>query len=174
MLKSKEIWKDIKGYKLIYQVSNFGNIKRLKGYGCKKEHLLKPNISATVNYLLVCLCKNGKAKRFLLHRLVALNFLNNLNNYPQVCHKDGNPKNNNLENLYWGNQSMNEEDKKRHGTWQGGENNGYAKLSETQVIKIRLLYKRGKFGYLKVAKMFGVSSSTIRNIILRKIWKHIR
>jgi hypothetical protein len=44
---------------------------------------------------------------FLIHRLVGLYFLDNLNQYPNVCHEDNNPSNNSVHNLYWGTQSMN-------------------------------------------------------------------
>lgn len=52
-------------------------------------------------YLYVDLYNNGKHKRFFVHRLVAEAFIENPNNKPFVNHKDGNPKNNNVENLEW-------------------------------------------------------------------------
>lgn len=50
---------------------------------------------------------NGLKHRRKVHRLVALTFLSNPQNYPVVCHKDNNPQNNSISNLYWGTQSMN-------------------------------------------------------------------
>lgn len=50
---------------------------------------------------------NGKRKNFYRHRLVAIIYINNPNNYPQVCHKDNNPTNNRVNNLYWGTAKMN-------------------------------------------------------------------
>lgn len=93
----KEIWKDIKEYEGLYQVSNFGRIKSLPRKGTYAR-ILKPSTNKD-GYLQVHLCKNGKLKTFLVHRLVAEAFLDNPNNLPQVNHKDENPQNNNVENL---------------------------------------------------------------------------
>ena len=101
-----EIWKDIVGYEGLYQVSNLGNVKRLKGYKGRgkgyivEEHLIKPSISSN-GYQNVVLCKNGKTKTFTMHRLVAIAFLYNSDNLPQVNHKDENKLNNCVDNLEW-------------------------------------------------------------------------
>lgn len=95
---NKEIWKDIKGYEEIYQVSNLGNIKRMKTNKILKslKHGKKEN-----EYLMVVLSNNGKEKMFYIHRLVAQTFIPNPNNLPQVNHKDGDKTNNFMENLEW-------------------------------------------------------------------------
>lgn len=98
-----EIFKDIKDFKGLYQVSNMGRIKSLK---LKKEKILKPNILKT-GYCIVHLCKDKKRYAKTVHRLVAEHFLKNKNNYDQVNHKDGNKKNNVVENLEWCNESIN-------------------------------------------------------------------
>ena len=95
-----EVWKDIKGYEGMYQISNLGRVKSLK---MKKEHnkyLLKP-YSTKNGYLRVSLSKNNKYKGPLIHRLVAIHFLDNPNNYPEVNHKDENKENNCVNNLEW-------------------------------------------------------------------------
>lgn len=89
-----EIWKDIKGYEGLYLVSNLGDV-----YSCLSNKKLKPG--SDNGYLKVNLCKNNKVKQFTVHRLVALAFLPNENNYPCVNHKDENPSNNNVNNLEW-------------------------------------------------------------------------
>lgn len=89
-----EIWRDIEGYPN-YQVSSEGRVKSLK-YG--KEKILK-NIKNNTGYLSVNLCKEGKIKHYLIHRLVAYAFMNNPDNLPQVNHKDENKTNNRVENL---------------------------------------------------------------------------
>lgn len=96
---SNEIFKDIKGYEGLYQVSNLGNIKSLH---CNKEKIMKPTIrSKNYQYYFVGLLKDGKRKYFAIHRLVAMMFIPNPNNYEQVDHLDGNKLNNNVENLEW-------------------------------------------------------------------------
>lgn len=107
----EEIWKDVKGYEGLYQVSNFGRVKRLpysitsrtpKGYVIKrfKGGLLKTSIMAN-GYRRVTLYKDLNVKYIHVHRLVAEAFLPNPNNYPCVNHKDEVKTNNNVNNLEW-------------------------------------------------------------------------
>lgn len=93
-----EIWKDIKGYEG-YKVSNLGNVKSLNYNRTGKEKILKPKKNK--GYLYVNLCKQGKVKFYLVHRLVAQAFIPNPNNYPQINHKDEDKTNNTIQNLEW-------------------------------------------------------------------------
>lgn len=96
-----EIFKDIKGYEGLYQVSNMGNVKSLGNGGSNsKEKILKPQKNYK-NYLFVGLWKQGKRKFYLIHRLVAEAFINNPNNYEEVNHRDEDKTNNTIENLEW-------------------------------------------------------------------------
>lgn len=90
----KEVWKDIKGYEGLYQVSNLGNVKSLR-----KNRYLKINTYS--EYDKVVLYKNKKASIFYIHRLVAENHIDNPNNYNCVNHKDENKRNNRIDNLEW-------------------------------------------------------------------------
>lgn len=105
-----EIWKDIKGYEGLYQVSNFGRIKSLprtyKKRYIDKEIIKKPS-KLPKGYLRVGLSKNGNTKYYFIHRLVADTFIPNLNNYPCVNHKDCNTSNNNVDNLEWNTYEQN-------------------------------------------------------------------
>lgn len=100
----EEIWKDIEGYENIYQVSNLGNVKRLNtttirvdGKKYKRPtKILKP-FKSQKGYLLVDLGK----KTYSVHRLVAIAFIPNPNDLPQVNHKDGDKTNNKVDNLEW-------------------------------------------------------------------------
>ena len=100
-----EIWKDIKGYEGLYQVSNLGRVKSLNGYH-RKEIILKLR-NNLYGYLTIGLSKNNISKRYKVHRLVAETFIPNPNNYEQVNHKDGNKLNNCIDNLEWCNRSYN-------------------------------------------------------------------
>ena len=95
-----EIWKDIKDYEGLYQVSNFGQILSLHYNRSRKCKLLKL-IKTKFGYLRVQLFKDGKGKMFIVHRLVAETFLKNPDNLPQVNHIDENKENNRVDNLEW-------------------------------------------------------------------------
>lgn len=110
----KEIWKDIPGYEGYYQISTFGNVKSIDRtvkqvcgknpskyqYNHYKSVLLKPFYRKD-GYIEVSLCKNKKYKKYLIHRLMGITFLENKYNYPEINHKDENKQNNNLSNLEW-------------------------------------------------------------------------
>ena len=97
-----EIYKDIKGYKGLYQISNYGNVKSL-GNGnsnASVEKVLKNNPDS-YGYPRVCLLKNSKHKYIKTHRLVALHFVKNPKNKPFVNHIDEDKTNNHFSNLEW-------------------------------------------------------------------------
>lgn len=96
----KEIWKDIKGYEGNYQVSNLGNVKSVHYRGSNESKNLVPKCNNS-GRLWVELRSGGRAKQFLIHRLVASAFIENPDNLPQINHIDENPKNNVVSNLEW-------------------------------------------------------------------------
>ena len=110
-----EIWKDVENYEGLYQVSNLGRIKSLErdvfNYrGTLINHMEEKILVPVLNnngYLYVKLCKNGKGKLMLVHRLVAEAFLPNPENKSQVNHKDEVKNNNAVENLEWCTASYN-------------------------------------------------------------------
>ena len=106
---TKEVWKDIKGYEGLYQVSNMGRVKTLAHVTiCKngimlpvKERILEPGKKRN-GYLRVDLCDGrDKTKQFYVHRLVCEAFHKNLENKPCVNHIDENRANNAASNLEW-------------------------------------------------------------------------
>ena len=108
-----EIWKDIEGYEGLYQISSKGRVKSLermkrngRGYQKVPEKILE-GVDNGHGYLRVKLCKEGKVKQPLVHVLVATAFLDNVDNLPEVNHKDENKYNNCMDNLEWCSHSYN-------------------------------------------------------------------
>jgi len=79
-----------------YMVSQYGNVKNIK----KDKELVITNVNG-YNRVVI------RNKTYLIHRLVALCFLDNVNNYGIVHHKDNNKRNNDVSNLEWNTQSYN-------------------------------------------------------------------
>ncbi len=100
----EELWKDVVGYEDSYQISILGKLKR--SYKTKPEKIIKP-IKGHLGYMCYTLSKNAKLKTYRIHRLVALHFIPNPNNLPEVNHKDGNKENYSVENLEWCTRSQN-------------------------------------------------------------------
>lgn len=108
----QEIWKDIKGYEGLYQVSNLGRIKSFHKYRTTNR-IMKPRLKR--GYYQIGLRKDSKRKWYSIHRLVAQAFILNSNNYPIINHKDGNKLNNNVDNLEWCTYSYNSKEAIRLG-----------------------------------------------------------
>lgn len=124
----QEVWKDIKGFEGLYQVSNLGKVKRLERktenksvYGSNKYAIIKERAVKTYKhkngYERVQIYKNKKRYIFSIHRLVAEAFIDNPNNCPNVLHKIAlsNGGSNEATNLYWGTQLDNAKDRKKDG-----------------------------------------------------------
>lgn len=90
-----EEWKTLNEPFEKYAVSNTGLIKTIK------SNKIHSQFERYDGYMQATLHSKGKGKNFKVHRLVAMMFLENENNLPYVNHKDGNKKNNNVDNLEW-------------------------------------------------------------------------
>lgn len=170
-----EIWTPIPGYEEFYEASTEGRIRskdRIKGNGVPlKGRILKPNTDRG-GYLYVRLYRDGGSKYLKIHRLVAMTFIENPQNKPQVNHKNGIRNDNRLENLEWVTCSENH----RHAFDVLGKKGSKAmlgkpsvkrKLTREQVEQI-LMDNRSQE---KIAKDYGVSQETISNIKREKYYK---
>lgn len=89
------IWKDIPNYEGLYQVSNYGDVKNVR-----RNKILR-QCKHRLGYMSVMLYKNKQPKRLMVHRLVAMTFLENCQSLECVNHKDENKSNNHVDNLEW-------------------------------------------------------------------------
>jgi NADH:ubiquinone oxidoreductase subunit len=100
MSVSKEVWKPIKGYEGLYEVSNLGRVRKRVWKEVKGTDFCN-------GYRRVNLNKDGEQKSMLVHRLVAEAFIPNPEGYPIINHIDECPSNNHADNLEWCDQKHN-------------------------------------------------------------------
>ncbi len=166
-----EQWRDVVGYEGLYQVSNFGRVKSFH----KGKVIIRKPVTLSDGYQQVSLDKNGKRKCMGIHVLVAKMFIPNPENKPMVDHYDRNPANNTVRNLSWVTNSENQRRAVELGSKKCGCDNPRSNLSSEQVREIRRLYVRRshEFGSVALAKMFGVSVSTIKRIVNGTSYKNV-
>lgn len=104
----KEEWRPCVGFEGFYEVSNLGRVRSVAVYSDKykrvcqrKSPVLKAVETTREGYKRVLLCLYGKHYHCAVHRLVAMAFIPNTENSPEVNHKDENPANNRVDNLEW-------------------------------------------------------------------------
>ena len=116
MQEIKEEWRDVPNYEGLYQVSNLGRVRSMShevrtakhGTGLRMtDGIILSPFKSSHGYLFVGLNKNNQNKKFSIHRLVAMAFIPNPNNYPCVNHKDEVKDNNVVSNLEWCDKSYN-------------------------------------------------------------------
>lgn len=98
----KEIWKPVKDFEELYEVSNLGRVRSLR-----RNIIMKTRIRDD-GYVACTLSNERKVQGKLVHRLVAEAFIPNHKNKPEVNHIDGNKENNNVKNLQWVTPSENQ------------------------------------------------------------------
>lgn len=111
-----------------------------------------------------------------VHRLVALAFLKPPSgNRDEVNHKDGNKRNNHINNLEWATrlENMQHCDANNLRSFSAGSKHGCAKLTESEVELMRLLYASGNTSYPKLSRMFGISISSAQRTVTKQTWKTI-
>ena len=150
---SKEIWKDIQGYEGMYQVSSHGRVRSFKWNRCK---ILKTRKDKK-GYTVVTLTKHSKNYVPKVHRLVAIAFIPNPNNLPQVNHKDEDKSNNNIDNLEWCTNEYN----RNYGT---RNERAIKKMIETKGRKIMCITTGEIFNTIaEASKKYNLPSSNLIN-----------
>ena len=165
-----EIWKDIEKFEGVYQVSNNG---RLKSFKHGRERILKGGLNSK-GYPHAILRLGSIAICAKLHRLVAIAFIENPENKPQVNHKNGIKTDNSVENLEWATNRENMDHAMLNGLrrkYPKGSEMTNAKLNENKVKGIREMHPEKSEHAL--ARLMGVSRSVIHDVLSRRTWKHV-
>lgn len=176
-----EIWKSVRGFEGLYEVSNLGRVRSLdrsvkqsNRWGPMEStyrgRLLSTSVAAS-GYLQVTLSKQGVAYQRHVHVLVAGEFVGPQPAAFLVLHRDGDRLNCADDNLYYGTVKQNSADSIRHGTVARGERQGAAKLTEAAVIEIRETAHR--VPYRVLAAKFGVNRSAVGMAARGKSWRHV-
>lgn len=186
MTKVKEVWKDILGFEGRYKISNLGRVKsmrrtvdigerrmpngaRMHIYRHQNEKILKCIIKR--DYYYVFLSNLSIRKYFSIHRLVAMHFIPNSKNKPEVNHIDGIKSNNSKSNLEWATVSENALHAFKIGlrVSQKGEDSHAAKITNIQALKIR---NSKELGTILAAK-YGIGVMQISRIKRGLRWAHL-
>lgn len=152
----EEIWKEIPNIPRTCYASSLGNIK-VEGVGTIPYYINNKG------YALVSIYFDGKTHHYSVHRLIAIAFIPNPSNLPQVNHIDGNKLNNQIANLEWCNQRHNYDEGMKQFLYSKNEDHFYAKLKNSDIYIISELYKLG-FTRALVAKIMNVNHSSLEAI----------
>ena len=169
-----EEWRTISGFEG-YEASSLGRIRRrTRAQGTKPGRIKIPQLQ-TDGYLGVNLYINsGRPCRHTVHHLVCRAFhgppppgCDQVRHFP-----DRSKTNNKPENLFWTNAKGNAQDRIAHGTHPCGSKNGFSKLNEETVARIKAALADGVARKM-LAKKYNVSVDTINLIARQKTWKHV-
>tara|TARA_R110002126_G_scaffold150778_1_gene297608 strand:- start:473 stop:979 length:507 start_codon:yes stop_codon:yes gene_type:complete len=163
---------EIKGFEGRYAINLKGDVLNIK-----KNSILKPYTNGVGYYRITFYGKNKKRHQFYVHRLIALHFIPNPEKKGFINHIDGNPSNNDINNLEWCTKSENGKHAYKIGlnynNPKRGEDNHNSILNDSIVRDIRNRHKNGE-RQCDISKDLNLSTAHINNIVLNKIWKHLK
>lgn len=172
----QEEWRDVIGFEGIYQVSNYGRVKRIgRKSGAVADRILKQALNIHSGYLQVGLWKNHKKSTKSIHRFVALTFIPNPENKPEIDHIDGNRLNNRVDNLQWVTKSENmlnpitrgrsSKSHKINPLWRGK----YGKYHNRTIPIVCIELDRLFFGTKEAGRELNINSDCICKVLKGKI-----
>ncbi len=135
---------------------------------------LRKAVKRDDGYFCIALRSSGKTFSMLLHRVILEVFCGKCPEGEEARHLDGVKEHNFITNLLWGTRLENAHDRQIHGTARGGilrgEDNKNSRLTPDKVLQIR----SSKMPSRALAKMIGVSASTVKRVRRGQVWSHIK
>ncbi len=166
-----ETFADVKCFEDYFKVGNMGSFySKRSGKFLRCNSNMKGYSSSATKFN----GREGGTKLFRIHREVAISFVSNPERKPLVNHVTGNKKDNEFYNLEWVTYTENMLHAREMGLFKYavGEDVASAKLSVKDVLKIRELHRQG-INYSRIAKMYNMHHSHIREVVLGTKWKHV-
>jgi hypothetical protein len=165
-----EIWKSIKDYENLYQVSNLGRIRSMHSkWNNSGDKILCGRLHE--GYYKIVLTKDGKASQKFIHRLIAEAFIPNPHNKPCINHINGIKTDNSIENLEW--VTIQENCQHAHNTGlqpsRKGGNNPWSKLNSGQVLEIFHSTRSNR----EIAEQYNITRDAVSLIKTGKNWSHV-
>lgn len=178
--------KPIPGWEGLYEVTECGFVislqrpVRSKATGYRQTTLRVLKETKSKKYPRVSLCRKGKMKNSVVHRLVALAWVENPENKPFVNHKDGNTKNSHATNLEWVTGKENAKhayhilNRGRHllAFFKEKGKRSYSKLSDSNVLEMRARFKNGE-SCRKMSKEYKVWPETARDAVFGRTFSDL-
>ena len=164
----------IDGIMTPYTIDILGTVRSYTGYYGDKPYIMKP-VVASNGYRKVTITHEGKQYIFSIHRLVAKTFIPNIDDLPEVNHKDGNKGHNWAWNLEWCTPKENIDHAFNTGLKVGmkGSEHPMHKITEGTAIQICELLATGRYSYDKIAETTKSSYSIVKKIKNGVRWTHI-
>ena len=162
--------KQIKGFPN-YSITTNGKV-----WSHIRNKRLKPYKDSGGHYQVRLYVSSSKSYDKLVHRLILETFVSSCPDGMECRHLDGNPENNNINNLRWGTRSENIQDSIKHGTHsclRQGELSNRHKLTEQDVRMIIYIHRTNLFLQREIAEMYNVTRRNISSIINKRTWKHL-
>jgi hypothetical protein len=173
---SQDIWKPIPGYNGAYEISEKGAVRSYSLRGCRAKSEEYPRIMKSFilsGYPAVSLCRNGKYKLLLRHRLLLLSFVGPPPDKHEAAHLDGDKMNCTLNNLRWVSHKENMSHKEVHGTSYRGSKHSRASITELCVKSIRERLNSGE-SIESISDYYGVSKKTVYHIKCGLTWSWLK
>lgn len=171
-----ETWKTVPGFPR-YEASNLGRVRSLQGrHGPYREPLiLRDARSGQGGYRAVVLWNDDGKKQLYVHQIVLMTFVGPAPEGHEGAHLDGDQANNSLGNLQWVTRAVNHSHKIIHGRTLRGERGSTARLSSTQVRRMREEYKFGVrgCGTHALAERYGISQKHAYDIVNNRRWTYL-